>query len=633
MMRLKKIRKKKSIFLAILLTAASLMPRYAYAEEQNPRDNKIKYHELSYEDELAEAKEKLDLGDISNVTKNLVLAHSYGVHIKIEWKSSDETLIDTEGKVVNPTEEEKTVTLTAKLTSSMTDKTESAVFEVTLPKMSPEELLENDSRIVQEYVDYIVNTGYQLPDADELGIRSALSWELTAGNAEIKNGRLFKTKDAKERQPVTLKAVLTYEDKTKETELSQIVLLDEYTAYILSYFAGVNESKEMYIGYSFDGTHWMRLNEGNAVLKPRKGNKQIRDPYIMRKKDGSFAVFATNGWNSDAVTVWDSGDLAVFENERLLKVTQKEYKGLSGRYAWAPECNYDPVTELYYIYWSDPDTGKTWYNTSLDLLDASMPDVFYEANTNMIDASIKKYKGDYYMVYNDAYGNNEGLDGGRMIYGAKADSLEAGAFHPYWGTLSEPIAEGPFLLYDFKKDRWTVYYDYYSKHKFGVNTIKNINDDNWEYKGISETMPSEELRHGGAIPVTQKELDRIIEAWGKEEPDILSLEKIPQITIKVGDKEYLKKLPKTVPALLGDGSRAELAVQWDTEHFSNNEECVQKLTGVLKDTTYANASGLKAEAEVKVVKSGNLLFLILLGTAAVILIAGAVVLVRFQRKK
>ncbi len=123
----------------------------------------------------------------------------------------------------NPTDEDKSVTLTATLASSRTDKTEKAVFQVTLPKMSAEEILE--------------------------------------------------------------KAV-----------------------------------------------HWMRLNEGNAVLTPTMGKKQIRDPFIMRKKDGSFAIFATNGWNSDKITIWDSNDLTAYENERLVTVSIKDYKGLSGRF-------------------------------------------------------------------------------------------------------------------------------------------------------------------------------------------------------------------------------------------------------------------------------------------------------------
>lgn len=626
---------KKKRLTAMVLFLLALTPQTVTAQPSPPRDNKIKYHTLSYEEELMQAKEKLSLGDTSHVTRNLVLPQSYGVHVSISWESSDEALIDTTGKTANPTDKEKTVVLIARLTSSMTDKTESASFNIILPKLSAEEILENDARTVQEYVDYILNTGYKLPDKKELDIRSDIKWELTEGSAEIKEEKLVKTKASEERQQIALKATLSYEGQTKAAELSQIMLLDEYAGYILSYFAGVNESKEMYIGYSYDGIHWMRLNEGNAVLTPKKGNKQIRDPFIMRKKDGSFAIFATNGWNSDCITIWDSKDLTSYENERLLKVTEKGYKGLNGFFAWAPECNYDPITGLYYIYWSDPKTGKTWYNTSADLTEASMPDILYEANTEMIDASIKKYKGDYYMVYNDAYGNNEGLDGGKMIYGAKADSLEAGAFYPYWGALSEPIAEGPFLLYDFKKDNWIAYFDYYSEHQFGMNTIENINDDNWVYKGISTTMPSEELRHGGAIPVTQKELDCIIKAWGTDLPELLSLEEIPPITVQAKEKDWIKNLPKTAAVLLSDGRQTELPIAWNTDASPFDEKGEHTLTGELKKANYANSESLKAIIVIHVTESSNaLLIILIICTAGAILILSAVLLlVRKKHKK
>jgi len=618
--------------LVFLLASESVFAEEA--QKESPRSNEIKYHELSYEEELAEAKEKLDLGDVSNVTGNLVLAHSYGIHVSITWESSDEALIDTMGRVVNPTDEDKSVTLTATLSSSRTDKTEKAVFQVTLPKMSAEEILEKDEETLREYVDYILNDGYQLPDADELGIRSEVKWELADGNAKIADGGLKKTEKSGERQPVRLKATLSYENQKKEVELNQIVLLDEYAGYILSYFAGVNESKEMYIGYSYDAVHWMRLNEGNAVLAPTMGRKQIRDPFIMRKKDGSFAIFATNGWNSDKITVWDSDDLTAYENERLITVSTKDYKGLSGHYAWAPECNYDPVTDLYYIYWSDPDTGCTWYNTSADLSEASRPDVFYTSDTAMIDASIKKYKGDYYMVYNDAYGNNEGLDGGRMIYGAKADSLEAGAFHPYWGVLSWPIAEGPFLLYDFKEDRWMAYYDYYSKHKFGLNIIGDIQGDAWEYQGIIETMPSEELRHGGGIPVTKKELDRILEAWGKEPPKVLSLSECSTVTVKTNEKNVPDKLPKTVSACLSDGNQVEIPVVWEMDELSLKGNGAHTLSGTLKEGSYVNDAELKAEITVDVVKDNRIWLWVVSGVGAVVVAIAAVLifLLRFLRR-
>lgn len=510
-----------ALFLCIISTV-TIFPLSVLGADKTLQNTDAFYHDLSYEEELAEAEQVLDLGDLSNRTTNLVLPYSYGMHVNIDWKTSDETVIDKKGHLVLPTDSDKDVTLTATLTSTKTETSKTKTFTVHVPKSSPEEVLERDAKDAMEYIDYIINTGYQLPDKKELGIRSEISWKIVSGEAKIEKGKIVKTENSLERQPLELKATLAYQEKTKEIHVKNITLLDEYVGYILSYFAGKNESKEMYLGYSYDGINWMRLNNADAVLTPTLGDKEIRDPFIMRKKNGSFAIFCTDGWNGNELSIWDSENLTSFDNERLC--VMKEEKGIgegpSGYHTWAPECTYDPITDQYFVYWSDPKgdnkNGQTYYNTSTDLLTFSEPGTFFQREFCIIDASIKKYKGDYYMVYDDATGDNEETTGGRRIYVAKADTLEPGAFYPYSGCISEQVSEGPFLLQDFKTGSFMAYYDYYHKHKFGLTTIEDITTDNWVYQGISETMPSEEVRHGGAIAVTLKELNAIQEKWGFE---------------------------------------------------------------------------------------------------------------------
>lgn len=615
--------KAKSIA-ALALSMALMLPQTITAHESTLQDSDALYHEISYEDELAEAAKSINLGDTSHVTSNLILPLSYGIHVNIDWKSSDESVIDSAGTLTTPTDADKDVTLTATVTSTKTDATETKEFHIHVPKATVEDVLNQDAKTAQEYIDYILNTGYVLPDSKELGIRSEVTWELLSGKAAIENGTLVKTPDSAERQPVTLKATLTFENKEKTVEVKNLVLLDEYAGYILSYFAGKEESKEMYLGYSYDGIQWMRLNYADAVLTPTMGNRQIRDPFIMRKKDGSFAIFATNGWTSNMITIWDSEDLLTYENERLCELSHKG--GLaSGFHTWAPECNYDPITNQYFVYWSDPegnrDVGVTYYNTSTDLLNFSKYDVFYEGPFSLIDASIKKYKGDYYLVHNDSTGDNDTGKGGRRIYAAKADSLEAGAFHPYTGSLSEAVAEGPFLLQNFKSGEWFVYYDYYQKHKFGITKAKDLASDEWEYMGINETMPWDEVRHGGAIPVTQKELDKILDKWCLEDPEVNS---IPDINIHADADDEVSdlNLPKTVSATLADGNIVDIPVNWNTDGISLEAGKIITIDGSLEKSniSYNNDSNLLAKATITINKNSNLVVYIIIGGVILILV-------------
>lgn len=623
-------------FLCTVLTAS--FSDCVMAADASLQSSDTLYHDISYEEELAEAERVLSLGDISNVTSKLVLPYSYGIHVNIDWGSSDESVIDLNGNVITPQDRDKDVTLTATLSSTKTDDNKKKEFVVHVPKASVEDILNQDAKEAQEYIDYIINTGYELPDADELGIRCEVEWELISGEAEIKDGKVIKTDASSERQPIALKATLKKDGKTKVVEIKNIILLDKYAGYILSYFAGKNESKEMYIAYSYDGVHWMRLNSADAVLSPKKGVKQIRDPFIMRKKDGSFAVFATNGWSSPMITIWDSENLETFENERLCKLSEKGGVA-SGSHTWAPECNYDPIKDEYYVYWSDPDAndgvGQIYYNTTKDLENYSKADVFFEREFFIIDASIKKYKGDYYMVYDDATGDNDTGNGGRRIYAAKADSLEAGSFYPYSGVLSEGVAEGPFLLNNFKDDSWFVYYDYYSQHKFGVTTIDDLRTDNWKYKGICKTMPWEEVRHGGAIPVTGKEMERILAKWSKDTPDVSEIITSEAIKVTAGDDISSLNLPKTVKVTLSDGNKIDIKTKWNTDGLNLEKEGNAILKGELEEEkdVCQNPDDISPQLTIEIAKKPFPIMLVIFIGAGAIIIISIVVIIGKKKSK
>lgn len=388
------------------------------------------------------------------------------------------------------------------------------------------ELVEKGAKYVQEYVDYIVNDGYELLTGDMMDEYSGenmdceIAWTLTSGDAAIMDGRLVKTEKSAERQPIKLKAVVSKGNESKEVQFEHVTLLDEYIGYILSFFGGDDAQDQVHLGYSYDGLKWNRLNDSKTIIKTTIGNGKVRDPYIMRKKDGSFAVIATQGWDTQYIYLWDSEDLVSYQNERLVKVAERSDNiKLTGARAWAPEATYDPIKDEYVVYWSDPkyasDTykcGGTYANTTKDLVEFSKPYLFFDVGYKNIDANILKWRGDYYM---DFKGNNMGDCVGIQL--AKADYIEPGTFKAYTGAFVSKTEkgdiEGPFMFQAIGEDRWYVYYDYYGSHKFGVSTTTNLNSDKWDYLGISETMPSERVQHGGVIPVTKKEMTRIVEAY------------------------------------------------------------------------------------------------------------------------
>lgn len=627
--------------LAITLVMGSWNPS-VYAE--NVRNDDTKYHEMSYDDELEEAAGWLDPGELSAVTKDLILPSSYGIHVSIKWQSSDETILSHDGQVHSPSMEEgdKCVTLTATLSSSRTSSTVEKTYEATVKAMSDEELLDKEAAQVRSYINYILNDGYTLPDSSDIGITSDITWSVASGEAVINGQTLSKTSDSAQRQPLTLCALLKHGKVTRSVEVGNLILLDEYAGYVMSFFGGNDDKKTVHLAYSYDGEHFFPLNDGNTILKTsdkRLNYQELRDPFIMRKKDGTFAILATNGWNSTDIYVWDSEDLTSFENERTCVLSTKGTVGLSGFHTWAPECNYDPITDSYTAYWSDPQAdngyGKTFCNTSADLVHFSEPDILYDSGSSMIDASIKKYNGYYYLVYNDAYGDNEPGKGGKIIYMAKSDSLECGSFRQISGALSpaKTLSEGPFLFENFRNGSWYVMYDHYSLHKYGVAQTSDLTSDKWDYLGISHTMPTDNIRHGSVVPVTSQELQAVIDTYRLGEPACAGVITPDAVSIQSGEDNL--SFPDEVMVVLTDGLKTSKPVTWDTSALKADTAGSYTITGTVTLHTLSADAVTATSIEVSVTEpdKGSGWYIVAVSCGTVVLIGYAAFIVIKRRRK
>lgn len=589
------MRNYKKYILAVSLALVLGCPG-ATVRGENVRMREMNYHEMSYEEELQAAADSVENSLKSDteapLTDDMILPSSFGIHVSISWSSSDENVISPDGRIHIPPVDKgnQTASLTAVFTSTQTTKTIKKTFDVTIKALNTKELLAKEAAQVQSYLNYVLNDGYTLPDKSAIGITSDIQWSVVSGEAVINNQILSKTSSSSEREPLTLRATLTNGSATQTVDINHLVLLDEYAGYVMSFFGGNDDKKTVHLAYSYDGIHFFALNGGNTILKTSAKSikyQELRDPFLMRKKDGSFAVLATNGWTSTSIYLWDSENLTSFENERTAVLSVKGTVGLSGFHTWAPECNYDPLTDTYTVYWSDPeaenDYGKTFYNTSKDLVQFSEPGILFAADGSMIDASIKKYNGYYYMVYNDAYGDNDTGNGGKIIYMAKSASLTPGSFKQVSGALSPAgtISEGPFLFEDFKDGSWYVMYDHYGLHKFGVAKTNDLAGDNWDYLGVSETMPTENIRHGGVIPVTGRELSAIINAYRTDEPVCAEVPAPSAVTVTAtSDKNAaISALPKNISVTLTDGQKTSESVTWDTSAVNTAQAGTYTVSG------------------------------------------------------
>jgi hypothetical protein len=134
------------------------------------------------------------------------------------------------------------------------------------------------------------------------------------------------------------------------------------SAYVMVYFTespnGLGTDYGLHLAVSTDGLEWMPLNQNKPVVTPTAGAGGLRDPFVLRKQDGTFVVLATDlkgtdwSYNSQYIHVWDSTDLRTFTGYRLLKLHD-----MTNTHSWAPEAFWDAGRGRYGILYSSVNSS------------------------------------------------------------------------------------------------------------------------------------------------------------------------------------------------------------------------------------------------------------------------------------
>jgi hypothetical protein len=277
--------------------------------------------------------------------------------------------------------------------------------------------------------------------------------------------------------------------------------------WIMAYFTENPNNYDLHIAYSTDALHWTALNSGNPVAHPTLGYQGLRDPFILRKQDGTFVVMATNmnGTNftqtSPAIHIWDSADLTAFSNYRLVRMTA------TNMHAWAPEAFWDAGRGQYAILWSgNTDRNRIYVNYTTDFINMGTEQVYFDPGFSVLDANVITGSTNY--LYYKRESDNS-------LYGSKSTSLNPGSFNnaTYTGALRQGNAiEAPELLPN--GSTWYLYGDSYSP----VNGViyawqtTNIAGNSWSVLNRSSYAPPPAAKHPGIVAVP--DLTNILARWG-----------------------------------------------------------------------------------------------------------------------
>jgi len=264
--------------------------------------------------------------------------------------------------------------------------------------------------------------------------------------------------------------------------------------YLFSYFVN-NGEDGLHLLSSSDGLRWTPLRGGRSFLSPQVGSKLMRDPSITRGPDGTFHMVWTTGW-------WDQG-IGIAHSKDLLEWSPQEFLPVmahvpDAQNCWAPEIFYDEDERRYLIFWATtkirkPDAShRIYYVETKDFRTYTPAAILFDDGFSVIDAFIvKRGPGRFTMVLKDETQLPVPKKHLRVAEAARA----SGPYSPASPPFSPDWVEGPSLLK--LNDRWTVYYDEYTRHRYGA--MQSADLKTWQpVEGLA--FPAG-VRHGTAFEV------------------------------------------------------------------------------------------------------------------------------------
>lgn len=296
---------------------------------------------------------------------------------------------------------------------------------------------------------------------------------------------------------------------------------EPYAAYLFAYFLGNHISQEaVCFAVSTDGYNYRALNDGRPVLDSRaiSSTGGVRDPHIMRSHDGkTFYMVLTDmvsarGWDSNrAMVMLRSTDLVHWRHS-VVNI-QEQFPGHEDLLrVWAPQTIWDARERRNMVYWSmkhgsGPDIIYYAYANRrfTRLITAPQPLFLPSDGKSCIDGDIVFKDGLYHLFYKtEGHGNG--------IRKATTRSLTSGQWceEPGYKQQTREAVEGAGTFRQIGEDKYILMYDVYMKGQYHFTESTDLSNFRLTERPVSMNFKP---RHGSIIPITQKELDRLLKEW------------------------------------------------------------------------------------------------------------------------
>lgn len=365
------------------------------------------------------------------------------------------------------------------------------------------------------------------------------------------SGTFTAAKDLSGSRKTKVSAALKRHPSLKASASVTVLRADNSKYWVMSYFQNGElpkspEQDALHLAYSADGLTWTPLAPATPEFQLADfGSNRLRDPFILRKQDGTFVLLATDWtrttssadyWTSPSpnLVVADSTDLITFTNPRLLQVTPVvEPDGLP-MHAWAPEAFYDADREQYGILWSGNDArdvNRIYVSYTTDFVTLANPEpvVFFDPGYSVIDATLVRTEEANFLLFKDESDNSGGVGTGtgKDVQIARSTSLVAGSFtrwSPDYITRgtnqsTRVATEGPFVIKPPQVNTWTMCVDRFvaSAGSFDCWSTSDLSaaPSGWTHLPAGTFSLPPNAQHANTVRVSQAELDALIEHYGK----------------------------------------------------------------------------------------------------------------------
>ncbi|WP_327000150.1 glycoside hydrolase family 43 protein [Dactylosporangium sp. NBC_01737] len=286
------------------------------------------------------------------------------------------------------------------------------------------------------------------------------------------------------------------------------------TAYVFGYFTespnftGANYG--LHLAVSQDGLNWTPLNQNNPVVTPTAGTLGLRDPFILRKQDGTFVVLATDlagtdfGQNNQYLHVWDSTDLTAFTGYRRVRM-----HGLA-THTWAPTAFWDAARGQYGIVYSANNGADVFMvNYTSDFRTVSANQVYFSPGFGVLDGDVVVDGSTFYLYYKN-------LANG-LTYGARSSTGAPNSYTTYTGGLRQGSAmEAPMLVRNNDGAGWRLWGDSFSpvNNDYYAWSTTNVGGGAWTVLNQRDYTPPLNAKHGSIAGISAGEYSALVSRWG-----------------------------------------------------------------------------------------------------------------------